>query len=120
VGDTARRLRLMEVSPFWSSSPEDDEVLALLAAAGYTEVAIQRRKVRGGVLRAIRHRSPPDRQWHMTLVYQPRRKRTKQRFPTWAEATEARNELPPENLDVILHLPNAELAEDMTLHLYQA
>jgi hypothetical protein len=84
---------------------------------------ISARKVRGGRLRAIVSCEPPENLWHMSLSFQPKRDGHKPRFPDYDEIVDARYQLLPGNLNVVLFLPPlmAMHADEInnTVHLWE-
>jgi hypothetical protein len=106
-------------------SPMDDETVALLTAAGCTEVVMLRRQVHDGELRVIRSCDPPEYLWHLSVSHWPRglrASRRARRYPSWDELAHARYELLPLNIDVVMHLPPPEefvSVEDTTFHLHE-
>ena len=105
-------------------SPIDDETVALLSAAGCTEVKILRRNVHDGYLRAIRSCDPPEYLWHLSVSHwrQGLRRNRAPRYPSWDELAHARYELLPLNIDVVMHLPPPDeyvSAEQTTFHLHE-
>lgn len=108
----------------WLPSPADEEVAALLRATGATDVVILRRQVFDGELRAIRSCDPPEFTWRLSVTHWPgtRRSRKHPRMPHWDEVADARAELLPANIEVVLFVPHPDLVgkkEASTFHLYE-
>jgi hypothetical protein len=108
----------------WLPAPADDEIVALLRAAGCTDVTIMRRRVHDGELRAIRSCDPPSFEWHLSVAHfrQGFRRNRAPRYPSWDELAHARYELLPDNIDVVMHLPPPDeyvSAEETTFHLHE-
>lgn len=91
-------------------------MLDLLRQRGCSDVAVLHRRVSDGTLHAIRSCQPPDHLWHLSLSYE-RGWRRRARVPSWIEVMDARRELLPDNIVVVLRLPN-DFA-DSTMHLYE-
>lgn len=104
-------------------SPADEEVAALLRATGATDVVILRRQVFDGELRAIRSCDPPEFAWRLSVTHWPRTRRAKKnpRMPYWAELADARAELLPANIEVVLFVPHPDQPgiQASTFHLYE-
>lgn len=109
----------------WLPSPADEEVVQLLRATGATDVAILRRDVYDGELRAIRSCDPPDYAWRLSVTHWPRTRRAKRhpRWPYWEELADARAELLPANIDVVLFVPHPDQVygrdDTRTFHLVE-
>jgi hypothetical protein len=109
----------------WLASPADEEVAQLLRATGATDVAILRRQVYDGELRAIRSCDPPEHHWRLSVTHWPRTRRARKhpRFPYWEELADARAELLPPNIEVVLFVPHPDqligVKEQPTFHLQE-
>lgn len=85
-------------------------------------MVILRQRVRDGELRAIRSCDPPDYAWRLSLTHWPgtRYARKHPRLPYWSEIADARAELLPSNIEVVLFVPHPDQiihVERSTLHL---
>jgi hypothetical protein len=109
----------------WHASAADAELQALLQRAGTSELTILRKRVPDGELRAIRSCEPPDHRWHLSVSHWKQkwgRRHPKPRYPTWEELADARYDLLPANLMVVLYMPPAEeivAILDNTLHMWE-
>jgi hypothetical protein len=103
----------------------DDDVVRLLRRYGCAEIAVLHRRVHDGELRAIRSCDPPEYSWHLSVSHHRtglRAERRAPRYPTWDELADARYELLPSNIDVVMHLPPPDeyvSAERTTFHLHE-
>jgi hypothetical protein len=81
-----------------------------MRATGATDVAILRRRVYDGELRAVRSCSPPDFHWSLKLSFLPRgrRRRKHPRYPSWEELADARAQLLPTNTYMVMLVPVVE------------
>jgi hypothetical protein len=108
----------------WEPSRRDTQLVAMLRANGCINVSVLYRRVHDGELRAIRSQDGPAQLWHLSVSHWRRSKirdRAK-RYPSWDELADARYDLLPANIDVVMHLPPPEQfvsAEDTTFHLHE-
>lgn len=109
----------------WEPNEVDVEVMRILRNAGCKDVAVWDRNVHDGTLRAIRSCDPPNHLWHLSVSHtrQGKRPNRKARYPTWDELADARYELLPGNINVVMYLPPEEDFVDVhetCFHLYEA
>jgi hypothetical protein len=95
------------------------ESLRLREAVPYFH-GMWRRTVASGQLRAILTEDPPG--WHLSVSFAPSDIMKGTRYPSWDELADARYELAPRNIDMVMHLPPpAEYVNvhDTCFHLHE-
>ena len=90
--------------------------------------AAWRRRVHDGTLTAFLTRDPDDHPagtglWHLSISHQPNNPRHAQRYPTWDEIADARDQLTDPHIEFHMILPPAGeyvAIHDTTFHLHEA
>jgi hypothetical protein len=95
------------------------EPMANANTIGGVEVAWWQRRVADGLLIACV--APEPQGWHLSISFRNHRGDLT-RYPQWDEIAHARDELLPDDVDFVMHLPKAGeyvALHDTTFHLHQ-